>query len=60
MKTRAVCFVHGCEKRVTLIKNCAWMENKMLRQKYIAQIAQNFKRLFMSARISVFKKVHRI
>ena len=32
------------------------IENKKLREKYIAQTAQNFTRLFMSARFSAFKK----
>ena len=32
------------------------IENKKLREKYIAQIAQNFAGLFMSARFSAFKK----
>ena len=47
-------------KKVTLIENRVGLENKMLRQRHIAQIAQNFRQLFMSARFSVFKKVYRI
>ena len=61
MKTRAVSNILSMVvKKVTLIENRTGVEKKMLRQKYIAQIAQNFRRLFMSARFSVFKKVYRI
>ena len=61
MKTRAVSnILFMVIKKVTLIENRAGVENKMLHQKYVAQIAQNVRRLFMSARFSVFKKVYRI
>ena len=61
MKTRAVSNILAMVvKKVTLIESRAGVENKILRQKYIAQIAQNFRRLLMSARFSVFKKVYRV
>ena len=61
MNTRAVSnILFMVVKKVTLIENRAGVENKMLCQKYIAQIAQNFRRLFMSARFTVFKKVYLI
>ena len=42
MKTRALSNILSMvAKKVTLIENRAGVENKMLRQKYIAQIAQN-------------------
>ena len=60
MKTRAVSNILSMVvKKVTLIENRLGVENKMMRQKYIAQTAQHF-RLFMSARFSVLKKVYRI
>ena len=61
MKTRAVSNILSMfVGKVTLVRNCAVVENKMLREKYIAKIAQNVRRLFISARFSVFKKVYRI
>ena len=61
MKTRAVSNILSVVvKKVTLIENRTGVEKKMLRQKYIAQIVQNFRRLFMSGRFSMFKKVYRI
>ena len=44
MKTRAVSNILSMVvKKVTLIENRTGVGNKMLRQKYIVQIAQNFR-----------------
>ena len=44
------------KKKVILIKNRAGFENKMLREKYIAQIPQNCRRFFISADFLCLRK----